>query len=168
MANCQVKIWYNSVMRYTLLIFALLFSACSTINYDKTETKIIIIKSPKIKYADIGYIRNSGNNIELELFMAGKSIRSITVNHLICTDEGCMSKSSFNKDYLNEAYPEETLQNVLLAKPIYDSVNLQKTADGFEQNIRDEHVDISYKTDSHVTFFKDTKNSIILKIKDTE
>ena len=155
-------------MKYILLIFILIFSACSSKSYDKTETKIIVIKSPKIKFSDLGYIRNSDTKIELELFIAGKCIKSITINHLVCTDDGCMSKSSFNEDYLNEAYPDDILQNILLAKPIYESVNLQKTTDGFTQEIKTHHVDISYRVDSHVTFFKDRKNNIILKIKDTQ
>ncbi|MCK4974689.1 MAG: hypothetical protein KAR81_05510 [Sulfurimonas sp.] len=154
-------------MKYILLIFILIFTACSSRSYEKTETKIIIIKSPKIKFADLGYVRNSDEKIELELFIAGKCIETITVNHLICVSEGCMSKSGFNEDYLNEAYPDDTLQNILLARPIYDGKDLQKTADGFEQHVQNQHVDISYRVDSHVTFFKDRKNNIIFKIKDT-
>jgi hypothetical protein len=155
-------------MKYILLIFTLLFSACSVKEYEHTQTKIIIIKSPKIKFADVGYIRNSGETIELELFIAGKNIEKITVNHLICTSEGCMSKSGFNKDYLSEAYPDDTLQNILLSRAIYEGKNLTKTSDGFEQNIKDEHVDILYKVNRHVIYFKDTKNNIIFKIKDTD
>lgn len=155
-------------MKYILLIFMLFFGACSLKDYEITQTKIIIIKSPKIKFSDLGYLRNSDKKIELELFIAGKSIEKITINHLICTSEGCMGKSSFNADYLNKSYPDEILQNILLARPIYDGKNLQKTADGFEQNIKDEFVDISYKTKQHVIHFKDRKNNIIFKIKDTD
>jgi len=154
-------------MKYILLIFILVFTACSTKNYEFTQTKIIIIKSPKIKFSDLGYIRNSEKSIELELFMAGKSIEKISVNHLICTSEGCMSKSGFNEDYLNEAYPDDILQNILLAKPIYGSKNKISTDGGFEQRIKNLHVDITYRVGLHVTFFKDRKNNIIFKIKDT-
>ena len=155
-------------MKYILFVFILVFSACSTKDYEITQTKIIVIKSPKIKFSDLGYIRNSGQNIELELFIAGKCIESIKVNHLICTGEGCMSKSGFNEDYLNSAYPDDTLGNILLSRAIYDGKNIQKTADGFEQNIKDDFVDILYKVDSQTTFFKDKKNRIIFKIKDTK
>lgn len=98
-------------MKQILLIFTLIFSACSVKNYEHTQTKIIVIKSPKIKFADVGYLRNSGDTIELELFIAGKNIEKITLNHLVCTSEGCMSKSGFNKEYLNSAYPDDTMQN---------------------------------------------------------
>jgi hypothetical protein len=155
-------------MKYILLAFILIFSACSTKNYDKTETKIIIIKSPKIKFSDLGYVRSSDEKIELELFLAGTCIETITVNHLVCTSEGCMSKSGFNEEYLSKSYPDDTLGNILLARPIYDSKDMQKTADGFEQHVKNEDVDIMYRVDSHVTFFKDRKNNIIFKIKDTK
>ena len=153
-------------MKYLLLIFILIFSACSTKNYDITKTKIVIIKSPQIKFSDLGYLRNSENSIELELFIAGHAIQKISINHLICVSEGCMSKSGFNEDYLNENYPDDILQNILLAKPIYNSENLEKTADGFIQHISSVHVEIVYKVTQNQVFFKDKKNKIIFKIKD--
>ncbi len=155
-------------MKQILLIFALFFSACSIKDYERTQTKIITIKSPKIKFSDAGYLRNSGKTLELELFMAGKSIEKITLNHLICTSEGCMSKSGFNKDYLNASYPDDIMQNMLLSHPIYGGKNLKKIDDGFEQYIKDESVDIVYKVDSRAVYFKDRKNRIIFKIKDID
>ncbi len=155
-------------MKYMLLIFTLFFSACSIKNYEHTQTKIITIKSPKMKFSDVGYLRNSDKSIELELFMAGKSIEKIAINHLICISSGCMSKSGFNKDYLNEAYPDDTLQNILLSHAIYDGANLSKTADGFTQKIQDEDVDISYRVEPDGVFFKDRKNGIIFNVKDID
>ncbi|MFA5461420.1 MAG: hypothetical protein WC274_05000 [Sulfurimonas sp.] len=155
-------------MKQILLIFALFFSACSVKNYEHTQTKIITIKSPKIKFSDAGYLRNSGDTIELELFVAGKCIEKITINHMICTSEGCKSKSGFNKDYLHNAYPDDTMQNMLLSRAIYDGINLSKTDDGFEQSIKDDRVDIIYRVDSHGVFFKDRANGIIFHIKDLD
>ena len=155
-------------MKYILLTFIILFTACSTKNYEITKTKIVIIKSPQIKFSDLGYLRNTNKDIELELFMAGKSIQKISINHLICVSDGCMSKSGFNKDYLNENYPDSILQNILLAKPIYDGKNLEKTQEGFIQHINSLHVEIVYKVTQNQVFFKDKKNHIIFKIKDTK
>jgi len=155
-------------MKYIVLIFTLFFSACSVKNYEHTQTKIILIKSPKLKFADLGFVRNNDNSIELELFAAGNSIQKITINHLICVDDGCMSKDGFNKDYLNEAYPDDMLQNILLGHIIYDGEGLVKTAGGFEQRIKDAHVDITYNVGGQTIEFKDKKNKIIFIIKDTE
>lgn len=79
-----------------------------------------------------------------------------------------MTKGSFNTDYLHESYPSEILQNILLGKAIYDGKNRVQTQDGFEQKIEDENVNITYRVSTNVTFFKDKKNSIIFKIKDTK
>ena len=136
-------------MKYILLIFTLIFSACSIKNYEHTQTKIIIIKSPKLKFSDLGYIRNSDKAIELELFVAGKAIEKITLNHLICTSEGCMSKSGFNEEYLSVHYPDDTLQNILLGHPIYDAQNRVQTANNFEQSILTRHVQITYSVNPH-------------------
>ena len=154
-------------MRYFLLALVFVFTACSIKNYERTQTKIIIIKSKKLKFADIGYVRNSDKSIELELFVAGKAIEKITINHLICTSEGCMSKSGFNADYLDASYTDNILQNIILGHKIYGGKNLVKTENGFEQYIKTKHVEIVYKVNSHAIYFKDKKNKIILKFKDT-
>ncbi|MFT5835973.1 MAG: hypothetical protein ACI9RG_000867 [Sulfurimonas sp.] len=154
-------------MKYLLIAFALLFTACSVKNYEITQTKIIIIKSPKIKFGDVAYLRNSQKSIELELFTAGKSIEKISINHLICTSAGCMTKSGFNQEFLNASYPSDILQNILLGTPIYDEKNRVYTKDGFEQKIEDKDVKITYRVSSNLIYFKDTKNKIIFKIKDT-
>ncbi|MDF1874766.1 hypothetical protein JHD48_03330 [Sulfurimonas sp. SAG-AH-194-I05] len=153
-------------MKYLLFILPFLFFGCSTKNYEQTKSKVIIIKSPKLKFADLGYIRNTGKAIELELFIAGQSVEKFTINHLICARAGCLSKSGFNADYLHESYPDSILQNILLARVIYEGVNQVQTGNGFTQKIKNEHVDITYKVSPHVTFFKDKKNKIIFKIKD--
>ena len=145
-----------------------MFNACSVKNYDTTQTKIIIIKSPKIKFADIGYIRNTQKSIELELFIAGNPVEKIAINHLICVSEGCMTKRGFNKDYLTFSYPDDILQNILLGNEIYEGKDKSKTDDGFEQNIKSKDIDIKYRVDSKEIFFKDKKNKIIFKIKDTK
>ena len=155
-------------MQYLFLIGVLLLSACSVKNYEHTSSKIIIIKSPKIKFADLGYIRNSDNSIELELFSAGNVIEKIAINHFICVSAGCMSKSGFNSDYLDNSYPKDLLQNILLGKEIYEGENRVKTVNGFTQKIVSKDVDISYKVSLHQIFFKDRKNRIIFKIKDTK
>lgn len=159
---------FRKITVKTLLISLLLFlSACSIKTYEQTQPKILIIKSPQIKFADLAYIRNTGQALELELFVAGKSIKKIAINHLICVDEGCMSKASFNEAYLNAAYPSDILQNILLSQAIYDGKNRVQTANGFSQKIQTEDVDISYRVTATKTFFKDKTKHIIIKIKDT-
>lgn len=153
-------------MRYFLLLALLLFTACSQKEYSHTQSKIIIIKTPKLKYSDLGYIKNSDDAVSLELFVAGKMVQNIEIDYFVCVHEGCMSKSSFNEEYLNANYPDTLLQNIILGKPIYSAKNLKKTRDGFEQYIRDDEVNIKYSVTQKEIHFKDRKNSILFKIKE--
>ncbi len=84
----------------------------------------------------------------------------------MCVDEGCMSRSKFNTEFLNKAYPDNLLQNVLLGLPIYKGENRIRTVDGYEQNIETDDVNILYKVNAKAIYFKDRKNRILIKIKD--
>ena len=136
-------------------------------NYEHSEAKIVTIKSPKIKFSDIGYVRHTDDAIELELFVAGHVFQRIHINSMICVEDGCMAKRSFNNEYLNAAYPADMLQNVILGRPIYAKQNLVKSKEGFVQNIVSKDVNIKYRVNAHSSFFKDKKNHIIIKIRDT-
>ena len=153
-------------MKYLLLAFSLFFSACSVKNYETTQTKIITIKTQKLKFADLGYVRNTNDALELELFVAGKSVFLVAFESDVCTHEGCMSRAAFNEAYLNAAYPDELLQNVILGKPIYGAKGLQKNAEGFSQHLKSQSVDILYRVNVKEIYFKDKKNKILIKIKE--
>jgi hypothetical protein len=155
-------------MKYLFVVFVLFLSACSIKNYEHTSAKIVIIKSPKIKFSDIGYVRHTKDAIELELFIAGHVYKRIHINRLICVDDGCMRKSGFNAEYLHKSYPSNFLQNIILGQKIYDGKNSFKTNDGFEQVIKNSDVDIKYRVNSHEIYFKDSKNNILIKIKDMQ
>lgn len=153
-------------MKYFLLSFLFLLSGCSIKNYEYTNAKVVIIKSPKLKFSDIGYIRHTDNAIELELFIAGQVYKRFHINRLICMDEGCMSKSSFNEKYLHRSYPSTLLQNIILGRQIFGGLNSLKKNNGFEQVIKNSDVDIKYSVNSRQIYFKDSKNHILIKIKD--
>jgi len=153
-------------VKYFFILVALLLSACSLKDYRHTESKVLIIKTPKLKFSDLAYIKHTGSAVSLELFVTGKLVQKISIDYLICVDEGCMSKSGFNNEYLNSAYPDDILQNIILGKSIYNKQNFLKKRDGFTQSIKNESVNIIYRVNSHEIFFKDKKNHIIFIIKD--
>ena len=156
----------SNIVKYFFILTALLLSACSLKDYKHSESKVVIIKTPKLKFSDLAYIKHTGSSVALELFVAGKQVQKISIDYLICVDEGCMSKSGFNSEYLNSAYPDDILQNIILGKSIYNKQNFLKNRDGFEQSIKNESVNISYRVNSQQIYFKDKKNRIIFKIKD--
>lgn len=160
------KVFSKIDLRYFLLPLFLLLSACSLKNYEQSSSKIFTIKSPHLKFSDLAFIRHSGDDLSVELFEVGKLIKSITINYLVCVDEGCMSRGKFNSEFLNSAYPDKLLQNVLLGLPIYKGRNRVKTGDGYRQEIDSKDVHIFYRIEKKSIYFKDKKNRILIKIKD--
>ena len=157
-------------MKYFFVSVIVLFlTACSIKNYEQTETKILTLKTPKIKFSDIAYLRHTDSALELELFVAGHVFKKIIIDHLICVSkEGCMTKQGFNDEYLSNAYPENILQNILLGHKIFEGKNLIKDSAGFMQRIVTKDVNIKYIVKQKVIYFKDRKNHILLRVKDVK
>ena len=153
-----------SILWASLLL--LLLSGCGAKPFVKTESATIILKTPKIKFADMGYVRSNEDLIALELFTAGQPVGKFEIEKMVCVEgEGCLRKSSFNAEYLNMHYPDTLLEHVLRGVPIYDRLNLVDNAHGFEQDILDEFVDIKYRVSLGQIYFKDRWNGILIKIK---
>lgn len=154
---------------YTLwvsLLILLVLSGCGAKPFVKRDAATIVFKTPKIKFADAGYVRSNDDLVALELFTAGQAVGKFEIENLVCVDgEGCMRKSSFNAEYLSTYYPDTLMENVLRAKPIYKAQNLVKNSNGYTQTIEDENVAIYYKVTDRQIYFKDRKNSILIKIK---
>ncbi len=149
-----------------LWVSLILFSGCALKEYHKSEAKVIILKTPQIKFADTGYIRHNGDAVQLELYSGGQPVKRIEMNHLICVDsEGCLSKSSFNSEYLHKSYPDDLLLHVSLGKAIFEGRNLMKTDDGYEQKIKSKVYNITYRVNSKEIYFKDKANRILIRLK---
>jgi hypothetical protein len=156
-------------MKYAFLVLLLLFSGCATRSYDTHSSKLVTIKTANFAYSDVGFVRSGKSGVELEIFSAGVSLDRISINRLICTTkDGCMPKGVFNAKYLNGAYYDDLLSDLLLHKPIYGGANLIKNGAGFVQRISDESVEIYYEVSSRSMSFRDPKNGIMIKIKDLD
>lgn len=157
---------------YTLwvsLVAALILGGCGARPFVQTDAATIILKTPKLRFADTGYIRSNDKLVALELFSAGQAVGKFEIANLVCVEgEGCMRKSSFNAEYLSAEYPDSLMENVLRAKPIYGGEALVRDLHGFEQNISKVGVDIRYKVTDRQIYFKDRANSILIKIKKEE
>lgn len=154
---------------YTLwvsLLALLVLSGCGARPFVQTDVATIVLKTPKLRFADTGYIRQNTELVALELFSAGQAVGKFEIGTLVCVDgEGCMRKSSFNAEYLSAEYPDTLMENILRSNPIYDGQNLVEDLHGFEQNISKDGVDIRYKVTDRQIYFKDRKNSVLIKIK---
>lgn len=158
------------MQKYSILwvsVFALLIGGCATKNYSVSQPKMIVIKSPKLKFADMGYIRYAQDAVEVELFTAGAAVEKISIDTLVCLSTGCMSEEAFVKEYLYQDYPSDTMRRVLQNEPIFDGNGTSESCGGVKiQNIRNDEMDIVYRRSPSQTYFKDRLNGLMIKIHD--
>ena len=150
-------------------LLALMIGGCTSKHYSISEPKIITIKSPKLKFADTGYIRHDDTSVEVELFTAGIAVEKIVIDDQVCVSAGCMEEGKFVKEYLYPDYPTDTMRNVLLGKDIFSSKGKEEMCDGrLFQFIRNDEMDIIYRRGKGEIYFKDRLNSLIIKIEDLD
>ena len=160
-----------------LLIVTILATGCSTKNIfkpklaKKSETKSekITMKTKKITFSDTGFYKNNSEYIQLQVYEAGVAVANMKFyknEDKVCVGYKCSNKKYFKDNFLSKYYPNNLIINILTKKPILDGKNLQKTADGFIQTIKNTEYDISYKTTTNSIYFKDRQNKILIKLKD--
>jgi len=141
------------------------FGGCAVKTYKTNETKIITFKTPQLRFNDLGYIRSSDDEVQVELFSAGQAVGRFEIGVLVCLAKGCMSKSAFNKDYLCADYPDDTMANILLGRKIFGGRNFIENETGFGQYIRNEKYDITYRVTAEEIYFKDKINAVLIRIR---
>lgn len=150
-------------------LLALFLGGCVSKHYEISKPKLIVLKTPKLKFADTGYIRSSGESVEAELFTAGVAVEKITIGDKVCISAGCMSEEAFVRDYLSPEYPTDTLRRILLGEPIFEGINTSEQCGGARtQYIRNDKTDIVYRLKRNETYFKDRTNGMIIKITDLD
>jgi len=152
----------------SIFIIGLLFSAC-TPTPPKQESAFIVIKTPTMKYADMGFISTSDTKVKVEIYAAGQPLMDFEINALnICMSAfECMDKETFNEKVLSSSYSSNLLENIFRAKPIFEKEGLEKTEEGFVQKITKEGAyDISYVVKGTTRTFRDTINKILIKVRE--
>jgi len=148
-------------------LFALLIGGCATKYYSISTPKMIVIKSPKLKYADMGYLRYEGDAVEMELFTAGIAVEKISIDEQVCVSAGCMSEEAFVREYLYKDYPRDTMRRVLQGEPIFSGAGVSESCGGVKfQYIRNDDMDIVYRRSPTETYFKDRLNGLMINISD--
>ncbi|WP_456479168.1 hypothetical protein [Nautilia sp.] len=121
--------------------FYILVVGCST----KTIPVYAVIKTPKFKVADQGFLEKGLGYKKLIIYKAANAPVEITLkNSYICMNGKCMDKEKFIKKYLPKGYPCD----------FFDKIFENKCPEGF-----------FCKSDSKRIVFKDKKNGILILIK---
>ncbi len=151
-----------------LLLLGLL-TACVGIKPKKEESAFIVLKTPKIKYADMGFVTASPSDVKVEIYGAGQPLMNLEIGGLnICMSKfECMDKMTFNEKILNGAYDKNLLENIFRGEPIFKSENIEKNRDAsFSQKLTKEGVyDISYSVNQKERVFRDKLNKILIKVR---
>ena len=158
--------------KYSILwasLAVLVLGGCGTKHFTLSEPKMITLKTPKLKFADTGYLRTDGDGVELELFTAGVAVEKIRIDGEVCVSAGCMNEEKFVREYLYPDYPVDTMRNVLLGRDIFGGKGKEEMCDGrLFQFVCDDEMDIIYRRGKGEIYFKDRLNGIIVRINDLD
>ncbi len=144
----------------------LLAAGCAMKKPPHSEPYVIVMKTPKWRFADTGYVRTGDGVAELEAFEAGVRVLRLQAGDAVCVEgEGCLDRTAFNRRFLAAAYPPDTLYRLLRREPIFARRNLVRTPAGFTQHIVSDRYDIVYRVEGKRLYFKDRKNRILIKLK---
>ncbi len=155
---------FSTLWASTAALF--LLGGCALKEYERSEPKLITLKTQQLRYNDVGFIRTGEDGVQAELFSAGQVVERFEIGRLVCVTKGCMTKSAFNGDYLHADYPDDLLRNVLTGRPIFKSAGLHRTDAGFEQQVKTVSVDIDYSVEPGNIDFNDRANHILIRIRD--
>ncbi len=116
--------------------------------------------------AATGFIKKDDTRLNLQLFSAGTILLDLHVEKNVCSHYICMSKENFNKEFFGIRHYEGFIDELFKLKPIYSKKNLIKSKNGFEQKIQTDEFDITYRVENGNLYFKDRKNTILIKLKE--
>jgi hypothetical protein len=149
------------------VILVLILTGCGIKQPMQQKSAFILLKTPEIRYADMGFVSEYAGSIKVQIYSNAQPVVSLDIyQDRICMSLfECMNKSDFYRKVFHASYPEDTLEHVFLAKPIFDGTNLIKTSNGFTQNItKPDQYSISYEISDADVRFHDKIYQIIIKV----
>jgi hypothetical protein len=156
-------------MRYfSLILLSFIILGCAKkADISKQKSALIVWKSPTIRYADMGFISKSRQNLKIEIYQSGSAVMRLVIDKKrVCMGQfQCLSKREFNKTKLSQYYPDDLIENIFRGKPIFNGINLERVDGGFRQNIYlDNRYDIEYSVIGNKTIFRDRIGGVLIKI----
>jgi hypothetical protein len=152
-----------------VLCACLMVGCASKPTITKSDPKIILIKTPKIRYYDLGFIKRHDSGVVLQMYASGRAVLEMEITpSSICMNRLCLSKSRFNTDFLSPYYPDDLLEQVLTGSDIFQGRGAQWTHESVMQTIHQSHQYAIVYTRTNMSIrFHDSLNRITLTIKDT-
>jgi len=145
----------------------LTFTGCTIKKPMQQKSAFITLKTPEIRYADMGFVYEYTDSLKVQIYSNAQPVVSLDMyKDRICMSLfECMNKSDFYRKVFHVSYPDDTLEQIFLSKPIFGGLNLIKTSNGFTQNIfNPDQYSISYEISDGKVSFHDKINQIIIKV----
>lgn len=153
---------------FFIIMMTFVFIACTNKGYVKEESVFVVFKTPALKYADLGFIYENNEEMEIEIYSSGQPLMTLEISKTnVCMSLlECMDKKSFNTQVLSKWYPDELIEEIFRGKPIFKGEGLSRKRNGFTQKIKDSYkYNIRYNVFYKETIFRDTINNILIKVK---
>lgn len=152
---------------HVMMFFLLLLTGCATkVPITSSDTYLISIKNKQIALSDTGFINHGKGYTNVQIFSAGSILFNLEVQDDVCLDGRCTSRIEFNKLFFEHPHYEAMISDVLEMKPLYDGKNKVTIEGGFEQELDLQNSYISYKVQNKALTFRDSKNGIVIKLKE--
>lgn len=150
-----------------MIFIILLLSGCATkIPIISSDTYLITIKNKQMALSDTGFLNHGKDYINVQIFSVGAVLFNLEVQENVCLDGRCTSRMEFNKLFFEYPHYEAMINDILEMKPLYDGENKVTIEGGFEQELDLLGSHISYKVQGKSLSFKDSKNGILIKLKE--
>ena len=152
---------------HVMIFIILLLSGCATkIPIISSDTYLITIKNKQMALSDTGFLNHGKDYINVQIFSVGAVLFNLEVQENVCLDGRCTSRMEFNKLFFEYPHYEAMINDILEMKPLYDGKNKVTMEGGFEQELDLLGSHISYKVQGKSLSFKDSKNGILIKLKE--
>ncbi len=152
---------------HVMIVMILLLSGCATKTpIISSDTYLITIKNKQIALSDTGFINQGKNYTNVQIFSAGAVLFNLEVQDDVCLEGRCTSRIEFNKLFFEYPHYEAMINDVLEMKPLYAGKNKVAIEGGFEQELDLIGSYISYKVQGKSLIFRDSKNGILIKLKE--
>lgn len=97
-----------------LILSIFLFTGCSFTQPKIVSSATILIKTPKLKFYDKGFISKFQNFTRVEVFSAGVTVLRLDIyENQICKDTfKCQKSENFNQEFLHSSYEKDFLKKL--------------------------------------------------------
>ena len=154
-------------LHVSFLFLWLFFGGCAVKkDIQRSDAYLVTIKNPSLAFSDTGFLNHGKDYTNVQIFSAGTLLFNLEMmGDYICLDGHCLSQTDFNKQFFYHEHYPELLHDILNKEPIYHGLALQKTSNGFVQDIEKEGMQIHYAAEGNTLLFRDTKNHILIRFK---